>query len=115
MKSVRELKESFRALFPYHGSDISLIEGRINCYKCPDNHITRTKEIHLGITPFTHDCDICGKIAVSSLHVDISPNTDIAGEWYRPQLKQLIKLRRFGNIVDHVLSGGLLYRKIDNK
>ncbi len=84
----------------------------INVYTCPDGHITKTVDIDTGVTPFLHKCSKCNKWGNSSFYNDIAPNEEPVEEWYRPTLAETLKLVNNTALLDHVLKGGLLCRKI---
>lgn len=95
---------------PFYKTDLT---NRVNCYTCPTcKHITKTKDIDAGVTPFLFDCERCGGNATSTFFKDIAPTQEATFEWYRPTLKQLFKMRKNPNLLDHILNGGLDYRKI---
>lgn len=94
----------------YYGN-IDLV-NRVNCYVCPScNHITKTKDIDKGTTPFMHFCERCGELARSTFYRDILPVKQAVHAWYRPSLNETVKLK--GADLDHVLKGGLFCRKIE--
>ncbi len=88
------------------------LTNRVNCYICPDGHITKTKDVDAGVTPMMHKCGICNKYARSSFFKDIAPEQEPVEEWYRPNLDETLKLSNNSGLLDHVLNGGLLCRKI---
>jgi hypothetical protein len=89
------------------------LSNRVNCYICSCGHITKTKDVDSGVTPFMHNCEKCKKMANSSLYRDIAPDQDPTKEWYRPTLEQVLKIKD-ENLLDHILRGGLDSRKISN-
>lgn len=92
------------------------LSNRVNCYTCSNpkcGHITKTKDVDAGVTPMFFECEVCGSRATSSMYRDIVPDKQPTIEWYRPNLAQVIKMRKKPNLLDHILSGGLDYRKID--
>lgn len=91
--------------------DIDLT-NRVNIYTCPDGHITKTKDVDAGVTPFVHICGECGKIAESSMYRDVAPLIEVSEEWYRPSLEETLKIKDDDEL-SHVLQGGLLNRKIN--
>lgn len=111
MASVREVTASYNRVIRQYG-DVE-IEPKINCYVCQSGHITKTQDIHKGVTPFTYRCHHCDDVAYSTLYENISPDLEVVGEWYRPSLKGVLKLRYDSGLLYHVLNGGLLYRKIE--
>lgn len=91
--------------------DIDLT-NRVNCYVCPCGHITKTKDVDAGVTPFMFTCEACGNVAQSTFYKDIIPDKPHTIEWYRPNLKETLKLRKNPGTLEHVLAGGLMDRKI---
>lgn len=87
-------------------------ENRVNCYICPNGHLTKTIDIDKGTTPFMFICIECGKDARSTFYRDAAPGQKPTIEWFRPDLKATIKLRRKPAMLDHVLQGGLDYRTV---
>lgn len=90
------------------------LTNRVNCYVCKScNHVTKTKDIDPGVISMMIACESCGVWAHSTFFKDIAPDKNPSIEWYRPTLEELIKLRKKNlALVDHVLSGGLMKRKI---
>lgn len=94
----------------YTGIDLS---NRVNVYTCPQGHKTKTKDINAGVTPFMHQCEKCFAMARSSMYEDIAPDLEPTQEWYRPELEEVLKLaKKEPGLLNHVLAGGLLHRKI---
>lgn len=91
------------------------LTNRVNCYTCPKcKHITKTKDTDAGVTPMFFTCEDCGcSNAVSSMYRDIAPYLQPTIEWYRPTLEQVLKMKNEG-LVEHILMGGLDFRKIKN-
>jgi len=88
------------------------LASKVNCYTCSKcKHITKTKDVDAGVTPFCFVCEKCGATATSSFYNDIAPHIDPTIEWYRPSLKETLKLRKDQSTLDHVLRGGLIDRK----
>lgn len=89
------------------------LTNRVTCYTCSAcRHITKTKDIDVGVTPFMFVCEKCGNNANSSFYKDIAPTQNPTVEWYRPSLKEVFKLRKDEFLVDHILRGGLHFRII---
>ena len=87
------------------------ITKSINCYVCDTcGHITKTKDIDPGVTPYLFKCEKCGELARSTFYRDIAPNQKPTIEWYRPTLKETLKMGI--GMVDHILQGGLDSRVI---
>lgn len=73
----------------------------------------KTIDRDAGVTPMFLMCDICGNLARSNFYKDIAPELQPTTEWYRPTLKQLLKMRGKDNgVIEHVLNGGLECRRI---
>ena len=89
------------------------LTNRVNCYSCKCGHITKTKDVDAGVTPFIKLCESCGDLAKSNFYRDIAPEKEPTIEWYRPTLDDLLKMDN--GSIDHVLQGGLLPRKIKSK
>ena len=89
------------------------LTNRVNCYICIEcSHITKTKDVDPGVTPFIFKCEKCGKIARSTMYEDTAPGQKATFEWFRPTLKEILKMRRkHEKLLNHVLQGGLNYRK----
>ncbi|GAB3164636.1 hypothetical protein [Telluribacter humicola] len=114
MKSQREVEREYNKLLQdvatkdYYKVDLT---NRVNCYLCSCGQITKTKDLDAGTTPMFIKCETCGKDARSTFYQDIRPDQEPTYEWYRPALKEVLKLRSKETTLDHVLSGGLLLRK----
>ena len=87
------------------------LTNRVNCYTCPEGHVTKTQDVDAGVTPFMLACkhDECERMAVSSMYKDICPDIIVTHEWYRPDLKDTLKLKL--TEIRHVLDGGLILRR----
>lgn len=115
MISQREVEKRYSKLLKdvetndYYKIDLT---NRVNCYVCECGHVTKTKDIDPGVTPFFHRCERCGIPAKSTFYKDIIPDQPPTEEWYRPTLKEAFKMRKNPEMLDHVLSGGLVIRKI---
>ena len=115
MLSQREIKRRyFHLLMEVSTSNYYKIdlENRVNCYVCTCGHVTKTKDIDAGVTPFLHKCENCGQHAKSTFYNDIAPNQNPTQEWYRPTLEQTLKLRNNEAMIDHIMNGGLDIRNI---
>lgn len=86
-------------------------KGMVNCYVCECGRITKVENIDGGATPMAIECPLCGKDAVSSEYREVSPETPVLYEWYRPSLKEVIEMmdKQFFT-ANYVLSGGLIRR-----
>lgn len=116
MESIRSIEKKYNKLMnnvatnDYFKVDVS---NRVNCYTCQScGHITKTKDIDPGVIPFMFSCEKCKGTAYSSFFEDIAPNQQPTFEWYRPTLKQVIKMRKKEGMLDHIFNGGLDYRKL---
>lgn len=118
MESQKRVEKKYNKLLKeletntFYSMDLT---NRINCYVCDCGHITKTIDIDAGITPFIFTCEKCGEIARSTFYNDIVPDQEPTFEWYRPNLKETIKMRKKPDILEHVLSGGLHFRLINKK
>lgn len=112
--SKREIERKFKQLLinvekdDFYKVDLS---NRVNCYTCQYGHITKTIDRDAGVTSMMILCDTCKQPARSSFYRDLNPSELPVKEWFRPDLKKVLKLK--GMELDHVLSGGLMLRKID--
>jgi hypothetical protein len=91
------------------------LSNRVNCYVCEScKHITKTKDVDSGVTPFMIHCEMCGGWAKSTMYRDIAPQQNPTFEWYRPSLEETISKNENNPQFDleHVLRGGLLKREI---
>lgn len=87
------------------------LTNSVNCYVCEDcDHITKTKDVDRGVTPFLHSCENCNGFARSTMYNDIAPGKEPTQEWFRPILKDL--LTKHMDNLDHILRGGLISRKV---
>ena len=115
MKSQREIERKYNKLLKdVETNDFYKIDlnNRVNCYVCGCGHITKTKDIDAGVTPFMHKCEKCRQMARSTFYKDIAPNQQPPEEWYRPTLKQVLKMRKNEGMLDHILQGGLDVRRV---
>lgn len=107
--SEREIERKYSKL------DIKLADpNRINCYTCPKGHITKTIDIHHGVTPMFNSCSVCGMQSTSSWYKDIAPDIEPTYEWFVPTLAEVKKYKNQPDMLDHIFNGGLDYRKIKN-
>ena len=114
MESQRQVEKKYNKLLQDVKTDDFYkvdLTNRVNCYSCTCGHITKTKDIDAGVTPFMFTCEKCHGTATSSFFNDIAPDQSPTFEWYRPTLKQVLKMRKIPVMLDHVLSGGLDHRK----
>lgn len=108
----RQIEQEYKKLMKdvatsdYYKVDLT---NRVNCYTCSEGHIAKTKDIDAGVTPMFIQCK-CDKRASSSFYTDSAPSIEPTHEWYRPSLAETLKLKF--NMLDHVLCGGLMIRKI---
>lgn len=108
MMSQRTIEKEYRKL------EIKPAEpNRVNCYICSScRYITKTIDRHHGVTPMFNRCISCGKQSVSTWYKDIAPNQKPTHEWVVPTLKELMKYRNNPGMIDHILRGGLDFRRI---
>jgi DNA replicative helicase MCM subunit Mcm2 (Cdc46/Mcm family) len=115
MKSVKETTKKYNELIKdvetndFYKTDLT---NKVNCYVCKCGHVTKTIDIHSGVTPFMFTCEKCDGDAQSTFYNDIKPYQKPTFEWHRPILKEVLKMRKDEFILDHVLRGGLIDRKI---
>lgn len=118
MKSQREVTKQYNKLLQdvatnefYTKVDLT---KRVNCYICQTcKRVTKTIDIDSGVTPFMHQCEYCKNTAHSTFYTDVAPNQEPTQEWFRPTLKECLKMRgKFEGLLDHVLQGGLDVRAI---
>jgi len=116
MESQGSVKRKYEKLLndvatqDYYKKDLT---NRVNCYVCKTcGHVTKTKDIDAGATPMIINCEQCSKDANSMFYNDVAPAKIPTIEWYRPSLKETLRLRKKPAYLEHVLSGGLLSRKI---
>jgi hypothetical protein len=105
------IKEVATAKF-YNEIDLS---NRVNVYGCRNGHAVKTNDVDAGVTPFMIRCPVCGEMSRSSMYQpkETAKDVEISAEWYRPGFAELLKLyKKKPQQVEHVLSGGLLMRKL---
>ncbi len=114
--SKNEVITKYNAIVALIASRPETVRGRTNCYLCrkPEcRHITKTLCIHEGVTPMLFHCEKCGEIAESSGFRDLVPNQKATIAWYRPTLRDVLKIRKTHPfIVEHILKGGLGHKVI---
>ncbi len=86
-----------------------------NIYRCPNNHTMVTNDIDAGVTPFMKMCLKCHYMGTSSMYGYVPETLPIDAEWYRPTLKQALKMRDKPEMLEHVLNGGLEFRVVTPK
>ena len=87
------------------------LTNRLNAYVCQlCGHGTVTKDVSAGVTPFMHQCEMCGGMAYSAMYRVLTDRKPTQ-EWYRPTLEELLEMDKW--MVEHVLNGGLANRKIE--
>lgn len=86
--------------------------GTVNVYDCSNGHSTTTKDVDKGTTPFVIGCRFCKELAQSRMYRTGQNPEVIHVEFYRPSLKEALKLRKNPNLLEHVLNGGLLKREV---
>lgn len=115
LESERSIRRKYAKLMEDVGTNDFYktdLTNRVNCYVCRCGHITKTKDIAPGVTPFMFECELCKGTAQSTFYTDIAIHKQPTIEWYRPDIEETIKLRKSPGELDHVLRGGLLDRKI---
>lgn len=115
MYSQKEIQSKYqRLLQDVKTKDFYKIDltNRVNCYRCSCGHVTKTVDVDAGVTPFMHECEECEGMAYSTGYKDIAPWQKPTQEWFRPDLKAVLKMRKNPDLLDHVLRGGLDVRKI---
>ena len=105
-KRYRELQKRVKSDEFYTQIDL---QWRVNRYTCSCGNKTDTRDMDAGVTPYTIPCEKCGGHSRSSFYRVASVNP--THEWYRPKLKELLKMN---NVIEHVLKGGLVLMKIEN-
>ena len=117
--SQREVSKKYKELLKqvetddYYKCDLT---NRVNCYVCSRcSHITKTKDVDSGVTPFQIECEACKSAARSTFYKDMYPNITPTQEWYRPTLEEVMKMRNKPALLQHILSGGLSLRKVKTK
>jgi hypothetical protein len=107
---AKQIAVRYKRMLAINGDPVD--PNRINCYRCQVcQAITKTIDIDRGVIPFMHRCEFCGGTAYSSFFDDIAPAIKPTQEWYRPTLKQVLKMKNEG-LIEHILMGGLDVRKI---
>ena len=110
--SLRQVKRDYDNIICFY-SEVEVEPNRVNCYFCSScNHITKTRDIDKGVTPFVHSCESCDSTAKSSFYEDIATDKEPTQEWYRPTLKEFEKARKNLDLYEHLKNGGLVMRKI---
>ena len=115
MESQREVERQYNKLMQdvatsdYYKHDPSAVINNYVCSSC--EHITKTKNIDAGVIPMMFNCEKCGRQARSTFFKDWRPGQEHTIEWYRPTLKQVLKMRNKPWELEHILKGGLAYRK----
>lgn len=88
-------------------------ENRFNNYICKTcNYLTKTVDVHHGVTPMFIRCGCCGNQAASTFYNDTVPDRKPEYEWRVPTLKELGKYKRNPSMLDHIFRGGLELFKI---
>lgn len=89
------------------------LKNRVNCYCCRVcNNVTKTKDVDAGVTPMFIKCDKCHNTMNSTMYSDVRPDMAPNKEWYRPSIKEVLHLRNKPEMMEHVLSGGLMLRNV---
>jgi hypothetical protein len=112
MKSLRQIEREYNRMLINMGKEPPR-KDKINIYTCANGHTIKTIDIDKGTTPFLLNCGVCGAEAKSSFYKDDNPELNISHEFYRPDLFYVMKkLRKHPELLEHVLKGGLLCRKV---
>lgn len=117
MISEREVIRKYKRMLELDSNQGDADPNKVNCYRCTDDHcghITKTIDRDRGTTPFMFKCEKCGHWAKSSFYSDIAPHVKPTIEWYRPSLDETLKMRRKPAQLEHILMGGLEYRRIES-
>lgn len=86
--------------------------NRFNTYRCTNcQHITKTKDIDNGVTPFMHTCEECNFTSHSQFYKFTEPHLTHTQEWYRPSLAETLSITCAATVT-HILNGGLLNRPV---
>lgn len=92
-------------------------KGQKNAYVCPAcNKVMVSINRNTGTTPMWKDCHWCGATATSCMY-RIDQQTPALFEWYRPMTDEEIAdvLQDdddYSSYSEHIVSGGLAFRKI---
>jgi len=115
MDSQRSVTKKYNDMLTRDGQQ-QVAPNHVNCYTCPTcGRITKTIDRDVGVTPFMFSCETvnCEGMSTSSFYMDKAPDQEPTIEWYRPTLKQTLKMRKQPELLNHVLQGGLDYRNIE--
>lgn len=118
MKSQRQVEKDYQNLMrdvatkEFYQIDLT---NRRNTYVCDKNsHAIVTIDRHAGVTPMFILCPHCSGRAESKFYNGGIPGVEPSHEWYRPTLKDCLKMRNKNeSLLDHVLNGGLVFREIE--
>jgi len=110
-----QIKEAYSRLTVQVKTDVFYtdikLNNRVNCYLCKScRHVTKTRDIDPGVTPYIIECEDCGKDAYSTFYKDIVPDQSPTKEWFRPTMEQTLQMSE--GMIDHILQGGLDLRDI---
>ncbi len=113
MRSQREVTRLYIKITEHEMCKGKVEPNRINCYSCACGNVFKTIDIDKGVTPMFKICDVCDNMARSSFYKDVAPKLKPIAEWYRPTLKECLKMRnKDDGMLEHILNGGLEFRKI---
>jgi hypothetical protein len=111
MKSLRQIEREYNRMMLSYKDPVE--PNKVNVYTCANNHAIKTIDIDNGTTPMLLTCAICQADAKSTWYKDTRPDIEVSHEFYRPDLIfTMKKLRKNPNMLEHVLAGGLMIRKI---
>lgn len=114
MKSLRQIEREYNRMLARHKDPVE--PNKLNVYTCINNHSIKTIDVDNGVTPMLLTCAICQGDAKSSFFNDTRPDLEVSHEFYRPDLHfTMKKLRKSTSMLEHVLAGGLLLRKVTKK
>jgi len=114
MKSLRQIEREYNKMLTKFTEPVE--PDRLNVYTCVNGHSIKTIDVDAGVTPMLLTCAICQGDAKSSFFKDTRPDLEVSHEFYRPDLHfTMKKLRKSPSMLEHVLLGGLMLRKVTKK
>lgn len=120
MLSQREVERQYNQLMQdvatndYYKPNPNTVINNYVCTSIKCQHITKTKSVDVGVIPMMFSCEKCGQTARSTFYKDWRPGQNHTIEWYRPTLKEVLKMRNKTWELEHILKGGLKFRKVEN-